>query len=139
MPEIWIHDAEANFDFGGIARDRRCDRERAAVEGIFRHPESAETHFFGAPGVRGELARVQIFETDSEFADFWHRHRLCLLLVLEGHSRTLRAPGKVAMPHLPDRLAVFILADVHLGAAELAAARQRLAVFEGDSERGGAR
>src|SRR5271168_1072307 len=59
---------------------------------------------------------------------------LPLRLVLEGHSRTLRAPRKVAMPHLPDRLARFVLAQVDLGAAELAAPGQRLAVCERDGE-----
>src|SRR5216684_601434 len=43
------------------------------------------------------------------------------------------------MPHLPDWLAAVVLARVHLGTAELAAARQWLAVFESNRERGGAR
>src|SRR5579862_6556551 len=62
-----------------------------------------------------------------------------LRLVLERHPRALRTPGKVAMPHLPDRLALVVFAHVHLGAAELAAARQRIAVSELDGERRAAR
>src|SRR5271156_1591092 len=73
MPHVWIHDAESNFDLRGAAGDRRTERERAAIERIFRHPQRAEAEFFGALAVRDELARVRTFETDTEFANLCHR------------------------------------------------------------------
>src|SRR5580692_1279566 len=73
MPQIGVHDAETNLDFRGVARDRRCDRECATVERIFRHPKRPKAQLFGAPGMRGELARVRAFETDAELANLGHR------------------------------------------------------------------
>src|SRR6202042_2759089 len=90
MPQIGIHDAEADLDLRRVARDRRCDCECATIERIFRHPERPEAHFFGASGVRGELARMRAFEADAEFANLGHRPTPRSRTPFAGPARTMK-------------------------------------------------